>query len=349
MRPAQDLTPSPLSYPQVPPPAPGEIAPISEGVHWIRFPLPMELDHINLWLLDHDGGFVLVDTGLASDVGRAAWERLEQQVLARRPLRLIVLTHLHPDHAGLAAWLQARHGVPVWTSHETERQMSQLFAPLTDAQIAERRSFFNRHGLTDLGSFDASLSGERYRAVVSGLPQIAHHPRDSEEAIWGGAAWRWIETGGHAVGHLCLHDRSRRVLITGDQILPSISPNVSASGWSADANPLDSYLRSLERLAELDPATLVLPSHGRPFRGVRERALELRNHHLDHLDRLREACREPCTARETLRVLFRRTLSGFHLYLAIGEAIAHLEYLARSGELVRLTDDQGTIRYARAG
>ncbi len=348
MRPAPDLTSSPLSYLQVPPPAPGEIAAVSQGVHWIRFPLPMELDHINLWLLDDDGGFVLVDTGLSSDVGRAAWERLEQQVLAMRPLRLIVLTHLHPDHAGLAAWLQARHRVPVWTSRETERQMSQLLVPLTDAQIAERRTFFHSHGLSDLGSFAASLSGERYRAVVSGLPQIGHHPRDSEEVSWNGATWRWIETGGHAVGHLCLHEPSRRVLITGDQILPAISPNVSATGWSADTNPLDSYLRSLERLVELDPATLVLPSHGRPFFGVRERALELRNHHLNHLDRLLEACREPCTASETLRVLFRRTLSGFHLYLAIGEAIAHLEYLARSGQLVRLTDDRGTIRYARA-
>ncbi len=321
---------------------------MSDGVHWIRFPLPMELDHINLWLLDHEGGFVLVDTGLASDIGRAAWESLEQQVLAARPLRLIILTHLHPDHAGLAAWLQARHRVPVWTSRETERQMRQLLVPLTDDQIAERHTFFHSHGVTELGSFGASLSGERYRAVVSGLPQVAHHPRDGEEASWDGATWRWIETGGHAIGHLCLHEPSRRVLITGDQILPMISPNVSANGWSADANPLDSYLRSLERLAALDPATLVLPSHGRPFVGVRERAHELRHHHLEHLDRLLDACREPRTASETLRVLFRRTLTGFHLYLAMGEAIAHLEYLARSGRLVRLTDDLGTIRYACA-
>lgn len=321
---------------------------MSDGVHWVRFPLPMELDHINLWLLDHDDGFVLVDTGLASDVGRAAWEQLERQVLATRPLRLIVLTHLHPDHAGLAAWLQARHGVPVWTSQATERQMQRLLEPLTDEQIAERCAFFHSHGVTDLGSFGASLSGDRYRTVVSGLPQVAHHPRDAEETRWEGATWRWIETGGHAIGHLCLHERSRRVLITGDQILPAISPNVSANGWSVDVNPLDSYLRSLERLAELDPATLVLPSHGRPFIGLRERALELRNHHLGHLDRLLEACREPRTASETLRVLFRRTLTGFHLFLAIGEAIAHLKYLARSGRLVRLTDDRGTIRYARA-
>lgn len=343
-----DPGPAPLAYLQVPSPAPGEIAPVADGVRWIRFPLPMDLDHINLWLLDHDDGCVLIDTGLASDVGRGAWERLERQALAERPLRLIVLTHLHPDHAGLAAWLQARHRVPVWTSLDTERQMRQLLEPLTEDQIARRRAFFHSHGVTDVSSFAASLTGERYRAAVSGVPEVAHHPRDREEVSWNGATWRWIEVSGHAAGHLCLYEPSRRVLITGDQILPAISPNVSASGWSADANPLDSYLRSLERLAALDPATLVLPSHGRPFVGLRERALELRSHHLGHLDRLVEACREPLTASETLRVLFRRTLSGFHLLLALGEAIAHLEYLARSGRLARLTDAEGTIRYARA-
>jgi len=346
--PDSDLGPASPAYLQVPPPAPGEIAPVADGVRWIRFPLPMELDHINLWLLDHADGCVLVDTGLACEMGRGVWERLERQVLAERPLRLIVLTHLHPDHAGLAAWLQARHCVPVWTSLETERQMRQLLEPLTENQIASRRAFFHSHGVADASSFAASLTGERYRAAVSGMPSIAHHPRDCGEVSWDGATWRWIEVSGHAAGHLCLHERSRRVLISGDQILPAISPNVSATGWSPDVNPLDSYLRSLERLAALDPATLVLPSHGRPFVGLRERAVELRNHHLGQLDRLFDACREPLTANETLRVLFRRTLSGFHLLLALGEAIAHLEYLARSGRLARLTDDRGTIRYARA-
>jgi glyoxylase-like metal-dependent hydrolase (beta-lactamase superfamily II) len=132
--PDSDLGPASPAYLQVPPPAPGEIAPVADGVRWIRFPLPMELDHINLWLLDHADGCVLVDTGLACEMGRGVWERLERQVLAERPLRLIVLTHLHPDHAGLAAWLQARHCVPVWTSLETERQMRQLLEPLTENQ-----------------------------------------------------------------------------------------------------------------------------------------------------------------------------------------------------------------------
>jgi glyoxylase-like metal-dependent hydrolase (beta-lactamase superfamily II) len=346
VQPASGLS-TPLAYAGLSPPEPGELTRVADGVHWIRLPLPMELDHINLWLLEHDGGFVLVDTGLCSEASRAAWTLLEQRVLHSRPLRLIVITHLHPDHAGLAAWLQARHRVPVWTSIETERQIRQLLEPPTEERIAERRAFFRAHGLADVEALVPSLTGERYRAHLSGVPEISRHPRDSEEVSWDAGTWRWLATGGHAAGHLCLHEPARRLLIVGDQILPTISPNVSLNAWSADTDPLDSYLKSLDRLGALDPSTLVLPSHGRPFTGLSARALQLCEHHRQHLDQLLEACREPRTASDTLRVLFRRQLTGFHQFLAIGEAIAHLEYLATRGLLVRLTEAGGLIRYAR--
>ncbi len=346
MQPASDLS-SPLTYAGLPVPEPGGLTRVADGVYWIRLPLPMELDHINVWLLEHDGGFVLVDTGLSSEACREAWALLERCVLDSRPLRLIVITHLHPDHAGLAAWLQARHRIPVWTSADTERQMRLLLAPPAEERIAERRAFFRAHGLAHIEALGPSLTGERYRAHVSGVPEISHRPRDSEEVRWDAGTWRWLTMGGHAAGHLCLHESARGLLITGDQVLPTISPNVSLNAWSVDSNPLDSYLKSLERLAALDPSTLVLPSHGRPFIGLRARALELRTHHEQHLDRLLEACREPRTASDTLSVLFRRKLTGFHQFLAIGEAIAHLEYLATRGQLVRLTEAGGLIRYAR--
>ena len=339
---------TPLSYVELAPPAPGETVPLAPGVHWLRMPLPMELDHINLWLLEHDGGFVLIDTGLASDAARAAWERLESGILRERPLRLIVVTHLHPDHAGLAAWLQNRHHVPVWTSRTTERQMRELLTPLADAEIDRRRDFYRAHGVTDLDFLRASLTGERYRAAMSGAPEVAHHPRDDEQTDWTGRTWRWLETNGHAAGHLCLHDAAGRILVAGDQILPAISPNVSLNGWPADPDPLDSYLASLERLGALDPATLALPSHGRPFRGLPARALELRRHHQNHLELLLAACVTPQSAVELLRVLYRRELTGFHRVLALGEALAHLEYLARRQCLVRSTGPDGIVRYGLA-
>jgi glyoxylase-like metal-dependent hydrolase (beta-lactamase superfamily II) len=343
-----DLAENALSYAETPPPAPGESTCIAPGVHWLRMPLPMDLDHINLWLLEHDGGFVLVDTGLASDAARSAWERLEGSLLRERPLKLIVVTHLHPDHAGLAAWLQSRHGVPVWTSRTTERQMRELFTPLADAQIARRRDFYRAQGVAELEFLGPSLAGERYRAAVSGVPNVAHHPPDGEETHWSGRTWRWLETNGHAAGHLCLHDRAGRVLITGDQVLPAISPNVSLNGWGADPDPLDSYLASLERLGSLDPDTLALPSHGRPFRGLPARALELRKHHQNHLELLLAACEAPHSPVELLKVLYRRELKGFHRVLALGETLAHLEYLARRDHLTRSTGQDGVVQYLRA-
>jgi len=134
-------------------------------------------------------------------------------------------------------------------------------------------------------------------------------------------------------------------LICGDQLLPSISPNVSLTGWGDDPNPLASYLASLERLMQLPEQTLVLPSHGRPYHGLKARAHELHAHHRTQLARLLSACVEPLTAQQSLRVLFRRQLKGFHQFLALGEAIAHLEYLAAAGELSRRIDTRGIIRF----
>jgi glyoxylase-like metal-dependent hydrolase (beta-lactamase superfamily II) len=336
-----------LTYPDLEPPACGTTASVAPGVHWIRMPLPMELDHINLWLLEHERGMVLVDTGLAAEACRAAWEQLERGPLRERPLQLIVLTHLHPDHAGLAAWLQERHGVPVWTSAHTERQMRALIEPASDARLAARREFLRAHGLEVPEALVPSLSGAGYRAVVSGLPRIAHHPCEPQEVDWGGQRWRWLETDGHALGHLCLQTPESRLIICGDQVLPAISPNVSLILPQEDPNPLGAYLDSLERLATLDPATLVLPSHGRPFVGLAARAHTLRAHHERQLAQALEACCEPRTAYDTLRFLFRRRLTGFHLLLALGEAIAHLEYLYSTGSLDRTTGPDGVIRYMR--
>jgi glyoxylase-like metal-dependent hydrolase (beta-lactamase superfamily II) len=336
-----------LTYPTLEPPAFGTTTPIVPGVHWIRMPLPMELDHINLWLLEHEEGAILIDTGLAAETCRAAWEQLERGPLRDRPLQLIVVTHLHPDHAGLAAWLQERHGAPVWTSVHTERQMRALIEPASDERLRARREFLRAHGLEIPEGLAASLSGAGYRAIVSGLPRVEQHPREPHEVHWGGQRWRWLETDGHALGHLCLHAPESRLIICGDQILPTISPNVSLVLPEEDPNPLGAYLDSLERLTTLDPATLVLPSHGRPFVGIGARARELRLHHERQLARALEACSEPRTAHETLRFLFRRRLTGFHLLLALGEAIAHLEYLYRRGSLDRMSGSDGVIRYVR--
>lgn len=339
--------PQRLRYLDVEPPASGTAIPVAEGVHWIRMPLPMDLDHINLWLIDHDDGYVLVDTGFAADVCRKAWHSLETSVLAARPLKLIFVTHVHPDHAGLAAWLQSRHGKPVWMSRPTREHMRFFLDPLSEPAIEAGVQFFAGHGAADVDELREVISGGRYRDLVSGLPDVARFPGDEEHIEWGGTCWHLLECAGHIEGHLCLHDPARGVLISGDQVLPTISSNVSLTPRSIDVDPLGSYLASLRRLSALPAETLVLPSHGRPFYGLQARAADLIAHHEKHMATLVDACREPRSAQDVLPLLFKRSLRGLQRFLALGEAIAHLEHLAIRQRLERRVTASG-VRFVAA-
>jgi glyoxylase-like metal-dependent hydrolase (beta-lactamase superfamily II) len=326
-------------YPDIPVPEPGQVRPVLEGVWWLRMPLPIALDHINLWLLEEPGGYALVDTGMATAAARDVWDQLSNTLLRERPLTRILLTHLHPDHAGLAAWLQRRFAVPVWTSAATLEQLRILLGETTPQMLAQRLAFFAGHGVEPIEDMAASLGAKGYRESVDGVPEAARLMLDNDVTEIGARHWRWLETGGHAHGHLCLHAaQPRSVLIGGDQVLPAISPNVGRTPLTPDPNPLATYLQSLQRLSALEASTLVLPSHGRPFVGLAARAAEIRQHHERHIAKLFEACRTPLTAFQCLPFLYRRPQRGFNLFLAMGEALAHLEYLACSGQFVRLVD-----------
>jgi len=339
--------PDSIRYPDLAVPEPGQVLEVTAGLWWLRMPLPISLDHINLWLLEEPGGYALVDTGMATAAAREIWDRLAATLLAQRPLTRILLTHLHPDHSGLAAWLQQRFEIPVWTSAATLAQLQMLLAETTPEQLAQRLAFFARHGVEPIEEMAASVGARGYQESVAGLPQVERLLRDGERTPIGARSWEWLETGGHAHGHLCLHSvQSGSVLIAGDQVLPTISPNVGLTPLTPDPNPLATYLESLERLSALDAKTLVLPSHGRPFVGLAARAGEIRQHHERHFAKLMAACGTPLTAFECLPFLYRRQQRGFHLFLAMGEALAHLEYLACSGQFAR-HDDGAVTRYQR--
>jgi glyoxylase-like metal-dependent hydrolase (beta-lactamase superfamily II) len=336
-----------IHYPDLAVPEPGQVVAVQEGLWWLRMPLPISLDHINLWLLEEPGGYSLVDTGMATAAARALWEQLANTLLLERPLTRILLTHLHPDHSGLAAWLQRRFAVPVWTSAATLEQLRILLGETTPQTLAQRLAFFAGHGVEPVAEMAGSLGSKGYQESVSGVPEAGRLMLDNELTPIGGRDWRWLATGGHAHGHLCLHAaQPRSVLIAGDQVLPSISPNIGLTPLTADPNPLATYLDSLERLSALDASTLVLPSHGRPFVGLAARATEIRRHHERQMAKLFEACHTPLTAFECLPFLYRRQQRGFNLFLAMGEALAHLEYLTCSGQFTRLVEHSIT-RYQR--
>jgi glyoxylase-like metal-dependent hydrolase (beta-lactamase superfamily II) len=333
-----------LDYLPGDPPAPGEARRIADGLWWLRMPLPMDLNHINLWLLEDGAACTVVDTGLSAGECREAWQSLEGQLLAGRRLTRLFVTHDHPDHMGLARWLAERHGAAVWMS-QSAHEASSNFLRKDPAEVDSRlRGFLGVHGLVT----PAVEVPRDHRIAFGGIPPLTHAPVDGETVRAGGASWQVIETAGHCRGHLCLYDADRRILVSGDQILPSISPNVSVLPSAPCADPLREFLDSLERLEACDPGTLVLPSHGRPFRVLHRRIADLRSHHLGQLARLEAHLGEPRSAGDAMPVMFGRALRGFHRVLGLGEALAHLHFLESEGRATRLTGDDGVTRFVRA-
>jgi len=342
-----DSAPRRLKFVDVPPPAPGRSVEVAPGVRWARIPLPIDLNHINVWLVATEGGCVIVDTGMAVAMGKEAWEAIERETFAAQPVRAVFVTHIHPDHSGLAAWLQERYRVPVLMSSRTYEMVRVMSTGEGRPEPGLIETFFRSHGLSDSAQIQPMFKPERFSRMTSGLPQVEHQVADGDTLRWGGGEWLALQTDGHAHGHLCLSNAAARVLISGDQVLPSISSNISYGFHNADPNPLRSYLESLQRLRALTPDTLVLPSHGLPFYGLQQRIDDLTAHHEQQLAMVEQRCREPQTAVELLPFMFRRELKGMHLFLALGEALAHLEYLAQAGRLERVTSGE-IVRYRAA-
>jgi glyoxylase-like metal-dependent hydrolase (beta-lactamase superfamily II) len=326
-----------------------EVAP---GVRWIRMGLPFALDHINLWLLrDHlDGreGWTVVDCCIAHESAQAQWETIFANELQGLPVLRVIVTHMHPDHIGLADWLCQRWNCRLWVS-ATDFSMARLGSQSTTGFGGEAAAnFFAANGLSDPESL-AKIRGRAsyYPSLVPSVPSEYRRLYDGLLVPIGGHHWRCISGYGHAPEHMALHCEALGVLISGDMVLPRISTNVSVYDQEPEADSLTLFLDSLEKYLPLPTTTLVLPSHGKPITGLHERIQQLKDHHRDRLAEVRQACGEkPCSGADVLPVLFPRALDLHQTTFAIGEAVAHLHWLWMAGELRRERDAQGVWRFS---
>lgn len=335
-----------ITYPFSSLPAPGKAVSIGTGLLWVRMPLPFALDHINLWLLSAHDGWVIIDCGLSNDITRKLWDQVIEDVFHGEKVRKIVGTHHHPDHVGNAGWLVDRFDAQFWMAQAEYFSAHALRDGTAGYAREQLATMFLRNGLSE-DFVPRILAGrDHYRRSVPDFPQSFRRISEGDELNLGGHDWQAIIGYGHAPEHVALHSEALGVLISGDMLLPRISTNVSVPAAQPWANPLKLFLDSLEKYAKLPEDTLVLPSHGLPFRGARTRVAQLQHHHRLRLDELLQACLEPKSAADVLTTLFKRKLDDHQMLFAMGEAMAHLHYLHDLGELERL-DDAKLVRYQR--
>ena len=334
-----------LEHPWAEAPAPGTTTTVAPGIRWLRMPLPFALNHINLWLLDDGDGVTVIDTGLGLPDTRALWERIFADELGGKPITRVIATHFHPDHFGNTGWLTERWGVELWCTQAEYQAAVIACAARKSGRMIEH---YRRHGVGTEALERLRERGNHYPSLVPSLPDAYRCMREGDRVVIGGRRWQVIVVLGHAPEHAALWCEEMNVLISGDQVLPKITTNVSVWPDQPNGNPLKLYLDSLGRFRPLPEETLVLPSHGLPFIGLHKRLDYLQHHHDERLGEALDALAEPRTAHELEPVLFRRQLDTHQLGFAIGETVAHLHFLEARGQVARLVDGAGIHRFRKA-
>jgi len=333
-------------------PASGAALDVAPGVRWIRMALPFALDHINLWLLrdeiDGRAGWSVVDCCITRDEAKAQWEQIFASQLEGLPILRVIVTHMHPDHIGLAHWLCERWNAPLWIS-ATDYNAARLGSQSTTGFGGEGAArFFAAHGLTDPDSVE-KIRGRAnyYPSMVPAVPRSFHRMMEGDTLRIGGRGWECISGYGHAPEHIALYCADTHTLISGDMMLPRISTNVSVYDVEPESNPLKQFLDSIDKFRRLPEDTLTLPSHGKPFTGLHTRIGQLHDHHRDRLAELQEACAQaPQSAADVLPLLFKRKLDLHQTTFAMGESVAHLHMLWFAGKLRRRLGADGIYRFA---
>jgi len=331
-----------IRYPFPTPPAEGEAVTVAPGVLWMRLPLPMALDHVNVYALDDGAGWTIIDTGFASKRSRAIWEKLLAGPLQGRPVTRVIVTHHHPDHVGLAGWF-IQNGATLCMPRTGWLMARMLTLDVQDVPNAESLAFYKRAGM-DPDVLDGRRTERPFNFAdcVTPLPLGYTRLIDANTITIGGRTWDIRMGGGHAPEHATFWSRDDNLVIGGDQLLPSISPNLGVYPTEPDADPVTDWLQSCEAfLAFAKTDQLVLGGHKLPFTGLPLRLRQLIDNHHGALDRLRAHLTEPRSAGECFMPLFKRQIKGGEYGLALVEAVAHLNHLHQAGLATRVLRPDG--------
>jgi len=241
-----------LRYPWETPPSGAEAIEVASGVLWMRLPLPMKLDHVNVYALDEGDSWTIVDTGFDSRKTRGIWADIMAGPLQGKPISRVIVTHHHPDHIGLAGWFQSEHGAELWTTRTAWLMGRMLQLDTQEMATPETIAFWKSAGM------DPAIVEERskerpfnFSDVVAPLPLGYRRIKQGDTIRVGGRDWDVHMGNGHAPEHATLWSRDDNLVIAGDQILSSISSNIGVYATEPEADPVADWLEACERLNTL--------------------------------------------------------------------------------------------------